>query len=103
MKTDTPQTIFLKDYTEPNYWIDNVDLRIELGEDETLVHSTLSLRRNANRPADAALVLDGQDMELRSIAIDGTDLAADDYAVAAETLNINKTPNVFQLSTTVAL
>jgi aminopeptidase N len=103
VKTDTPQTIFLKDYTEPNYWIDNVDLRIELGEDETLVHSTLSLRRNANRPADAALVLDGQDMELRSIAIDGTDLAADDYAVAAETLNINKTPNVFQLSTTVAL
>ncbi len=103
MKTDTPQTIFLKDYTEPNHWIDNVDLRIELGEQETLVHSTLSMRRNPNRPADAALVLDGQDMELRAISINGDALAESDYVIGQETLTIAETPDAFQLVTTVAI
>ena len=103
MKTDTPQTIFLKDYTEPNHWIDNVDLRIELGEEETLVHSTLSMRRNPNRPADGELVLDGQDMELRAISINGTDLAESEYVIGQESLTIAKTPDEFRLVTTVAI
>ena len=70
---------------------------------ETLVHSALSMRRNPNRPADSALILDGQDMELRAISIDGNALAATDYVVGEETLSIAKTPDAFQLVTTVAI
>ena len=103
MKTDTPKTIFLKDYTEPEFWIDSVDLRIELGEEESLVHSSLKVRRNDKRPAGAELVLDGQDMELRTIQIDGSDVVESAYAVAAETLTIKDVPDAFVLATTVAL
>ena len=42
MKTDTPQTIFLKDYVEPDYWVETIDLHVELGEEHTTVESTLS-------------------------------------------------------------
>ncbi|MGB4854968.1 MAG: hypothetical protein WBP37_05445 [Candidatus Dechloromonas phosphoritropha] len=48
MKTDTPQTIYLKDYTAPALLIDTVDLDIETGG--TTVSVMLVLRRNLARP-----------------------------------------------------
>ena len=45
-KNATPKTIHLKDYTPPLFWIDNVNLRFELGEEETRVVSELDIRRN---------------------------------------------------------
>ncbi|MGB2902690.1 MAG: hypothetical protein WBJ68_11265 [Candidatus Dechloromonas phosphoritropha] len=48
MKTDTPQTIYLKDYTLPAFLIDTVDLDIETGG--TTVSVMLALRRNLARP-----------------------------------------------------
>ena len=58
MKTNTPQTIYLKDYTQPAYWIDTVDLDFDIGAGGTTVRATLAMRRN---PAVAAqpLILDG--------------------------------------------
>ncbi len=51
MKTDTPQTVYLKDYTQPAFWIDTVDLDfvIEAGGTTVTVTATLALRRNAER------------------------------------------------------
>ena len=46
MTTDTPKTVYLKDYTPPPFLIEDVDLRFELDEDTTLVRSTLTLSRN---------------------------------------------------------
>ena len=46
MATHTPKTVYLKDYTPPPFLIDEVDMRFELGEESTLVTSTLALRRN---------------------------------------------------------
>ena len=36
MKEATPKTIYLKEYTPPPYWINNVDLLFELGEESEL-------------------------------------------------------------------
>lgn len=45
MKDATPKTIYLRDYQQPPYWIENIDLAFELGEEETQVHSRLMLKR----------------------------------------------------------
>ena len=46
MKTDTPQTIYLKDYTAPAYLVDTVDLDINIETGTTTVTATLAMRRN---------------------------------------------------------
>ncbi|MFT5080897.1 MAG: aminopeptidase N, partial [Planctomycetota bacterium] len=59
--TAPPTPIFRKDYTEPDFWIDTVELRFELGEAETLVHSKLVMRVNdAVNDGSKALVLMGE-------------------------------------------
>ena len=45
MKTDTPQTIYLKDYTAPAYLVDTVDLDINIEAGATTVTATLAMRR----------------------------------------------------------
>ena len=44
MKTDTPQTVYLKDYTPPAFWIDTVDLDFDIDAGGTTVSATLALR-----------------------------------------------------------
>lgn len=94
MKNPQPKTIFLKDYQAPAFLIDETDLRFELGEDFTRVLSRLQMRRNPVYQENSAgpLVLDGQDMVLESLAIDGRQLGADEYRVETETLTIFTLP-----------
>ena len=54
MPTQTPKTTYLQDYAPPAYRIPTVDLRFELGEDHTLVHSRLHVIRARSTPAAAS-------------------------------------------------
>ena len=59
MKSDSPQTIYLKDYTPPPFLIDTVDLHVDLDEEWTIVKSILNIRRNpAFTKENKDLVLD---------------------------------------------
>ncbi|MGD8582305.1 MAG: aminopeptidase N [Gammaproteobacteria bacterium] len=97
MKDSTPQAINLKDYTQPYYWIDTVDLVFELGEDNTRVLSTLALRKNQGFPDNYPLILNGEHMQLGTIRLDGQQLAAADYEVSDEELTIQRVPDKFSL------
>ena len=46
MRTEQPQTIYLTDYKQPDYLIDETHLTFELFEDHALVHSRLIIRHN---------------------------------------------------------
>lgn len=70
MKTETPQTIYLKDYTAPAYLVDTVDLDISIETGATTVTATLAMRRNPDVAAQA-LVLDGDELETLSVTVDG--------------------------------
>ncbi len=70
MKTDTPQTIYLKDYTPPAFLVDTVDLDFVIEAGGTTVTATLALRRNPGVAAQP-LVLDGEELETLSVAVDG--------------------------------
>ncbi|MBK7829688.1 aminopeptidase N [Nannocystis sp.] len=98
-----PQVIRREDYCPPAFGIDRVELRFELDEDVSTVHATLALRRAPGAAADAALVLDGEGLVLRSVAIDGRTLGPEAYAQDAATLTIAAVPDVFELRTVVEI
>jgi aminopeptidase N len=75
-----PQPTRLADYRPPDFLIDTVDLVFDLGEADTRVASHLTLRRNPQAAnSGAPLRLDGDELELVAIALDGKPLAAADY------------------------
>ncbi len=103
MSTKTPKTTYLKDYAPPAYRIPAIDLRFELGEDSTTVHSRLRIDRADATPAGAPLVLDGQQLELLALALDGTPLPAARYRVDADRLTLFDPPDSFELAVTTRI
>jgi len=93
-KSDTtPNTIFLKDYEAPVYLIEHVNMRFNLHETQTVVTSVLSIKLNdSNTSIAKELVLDGQNLELLSVKVDGTLLSNDDYQCDDEKLVIASVP-----------
>ena len=99
-----PQAIYLKDYRVPNYLIDKTELRVELEEEVTQVIARLSIRRNPEATQDTKeLVLDGADMVLRSVTIDGRELTDAEYRVDDEHLTLLSPPVEFLLETRVEI
>lgn len=99
MKTDTPQTIYLKDYTPPAWLVDSVDLDVSIEAGGTLVSATQTLRRN---PAVAAqpLVLDGEELETLAVSVDGREHP---YLASATSLTLSELPEAFTLRTVVRI
>ena len=93
MRDKNPQTIYLKDYTVPEYLIEHVELNFILDEDKTRVVSTLTLQRNPQSDSqNAALVLQGEELELISVAMDGVALDNTHYEQSEESLSIKNVP-----------
>ena len=98
----TPQTVWLRDYRPPDWRIETVALEFDLGEDATRVTARLAVRRNPES-GSGPLVLDGQELKLLSVAIDGTTLGDGDYQLTAEHLTIGDPPESFTLETVVEI
>ncbi len=96
-------TIFLKDYSSPDYVIETVDLHFELGEDVTQVRARLSIKRGNPDNEPRPLVLDGHDMSLTTITLDGRPLDESEYQLASEALTISNVPPSFSLEVQTAL
>ncbi|MBL8471302.1 MAG: aminopeptidase N [Rhodocyclaceae bacterium] len=101
MRESTPQAIHLSEYTPPSWRIDTVELEFQIFDGYTEVSADLALRRCGNVPGP--LVLDGEDLETLSVAIDGRELAAGEYEVTALRLVIAAAPEAFQLRTRVRI
>jgi aminopeptidase N len=88
----TPRTVYLKDYQLPPYLVEEIALRFELDPASTLVTSRLIVKRNpqSEAPADDGLRLEGQELELKSVRVDGTALCESDYQLDEETLVLNR-------------
>ncbi|ALO46538.1 aminopeptidase N [Pseudohongiella spirulinae] len=90
MRDAQATTIYLKDYQVPTFLIDRTQLRFELEETQTRVISRLSMRRNPDLIGNTGntLRLDGQDMTLVSVSLNGQALSAEQYQVDDESLVI---------------
>ena len=99
MLNPIPHTIYLKDYTPPSFLISTVELDVDIGDSHTLVKSTAAVRRNPQGARDGALILDGDELELESIAIDGKPLPASAYEAQPDRLTVHEVPERFTLTT----
>ncbi len=92
MREPQAKAIHLKDYTPPAFRVDTVDLDVDIRDDHALVNARLSITRAAPGP----LVLDGEELELVSVTLNGKPVA---HQVAAETLTLPEVPDAFTLET----
>jgi aminopeptidase N len=95
-----PQPTRLADYRPPDFLIDSVELTFDLGDSDTRVAARLALRRNpAAATPDAALRLDGDELELLSAVLDGAPLAPGDYRIEPDgALLLLRVPDRFALA-----
>ena len=92
MRTETPPLIRLEEYRPSDYLIDRVELDIRLDPHATRIDATLVLRPNPAGAAGARLNLDGDDLQLISITLDGAPLASDTYTVSPAGLSLLDPP-----------
>ncbi|MDA3501235.1 aminopeptidase N [Acinetobacter sp. AOR34_HL] len=93
------QTIYLKDYQKPSFFVESINLDIQVYDDHTIVDSTLVMKRQAA----GALILLGRDLELKSIQLNGELLTADQYELDTEQLKITDAPNEVIIQTQVII
>ena len=100
----TPTATYLKDYQPPAYLVEQIELVFELDEDDTLVHNTMRCVRNpACRDNEPAFVLNGLELELKSIQLDGRTLSEADYVIQDEQLILHQVPERFTLNITTCI
>jgi aminopeptidase N len=92
MREPQPKTIYLKDYSPPAFQVERVDLDIDIRDDHALVRARLDIKR----VSAGNLILDGDELELVSLAIDGRSVR---HEVTPERLTIYDVPERFTLET----
>lgn len=84
-----PRPIYLKDYKKPSYSIEEIELLVHLHSQRTRVSSKMTLYRTTEGP----LVLNGENMTLLSVKLDGKTLAAEEYRLDSSTLTLLNPPS----------
>ncbi|MEO8686111.1 MAG: hypothetical protein ABI414_14885, partial [Devosia sp.] len=79
MRTETEHTIYLKDYAPSPYSILAVDLDFKISAESTRVRALLTVEPREGTAPGTPLVLDGNELSLTSIAIDGAPLILSAY------------------------
>ena len=82
------------DYQSPDFLISRVALTFELAAEATVVTSVMQLKRQR---VAVPLILDGQHLQLLSVAVDGCVLSAEQYQLTDENLILNNVPDAFEL------
>ena len=103
MTTSNPAPTRLEDYAPSPFLISEVGLEFDLDAEQTRVRSRLRIRRNPTATRTRNLVLDGIELNTRSVRIDGEAAADDRFEIAAETLTLRDVPDRFELETEVVI
>jgi aminopeptidase N len=94
-----PQATRLADYRPPDFLVETVDLVFDLGAADTSVAAHIMVRRNpAAATPGAPLRLDGDELELVALALDGRPLAPNEYRREPDgALTVPQVPGSFAL------
>ncbi|MFP4314186.1 MAG: aminopeptidase N, partial [Alphaproteobacteria bacterium] len=69
LRTETPKTIYLKDYKPYPYELIGVDLNFDIHDGKTSVHTKIRMRKKASVSED--IYLNGEHLTLKDVKIDG--------------------------------
>ncbi len=99
MRTDTapaqtPEPTRLSDYAPPNFKIESVYLDFDLRPKATRIRSKLSVTRLAPGP----LELDGENIDLKFVSVDGKKLKPEAYTLTQTQLILDNLPESFTLN-----
>jgi aminopeptidase N len=92
MRTDTARPVRLTDFRPPDWLVETVDLDVRLDPTASRVRSRLVLKPNPKGRYGAPLVLDGEELSLVHVLLEGTMLSPESYVVTAENLTIPNPP-----------
>ncbi len=95
MRTETGTTIRRLDYQPYPFLIPQISLEFDLDPDQTWVRSTLSITRKTDANTD--LILDGEELSLISLHLNGRELTEQDYTLSETTLTIHRMPEQAEL------
>jgi aminopeptidase N len=104
MRPEDGEMIFLRDYAPSPYRIEKVDLDVKIEPGTARIRALLTVVPREDTPPGTPLVLDGDELTLTSIAIDGLPLALTAYdATPAALTIIEPPPKRFVLETEVSI
>ncbi|MCX7125061.1 MAG: aminopeptidase N, partial [Gammaproteobacteria bacterium] len=104
MSTSQLETTYLKDYTVPDFQINHVHLHFDVQDEHITVKSILNIERNlASKNQQAALVLDGEELILESLFLDGKVLTGAQFKKTDTQLIVETVPEKFTLETVVKI
>ena len=104
MKESKARTVYRGEYTPPDFQVSKVELDVRLFEEETIVISHLKVKaREPNAPSPKPLILDGEQMELLEIKLDGQPLHTRHYSIDSVSLTLPSVPDVFDLEIKVRI
>ncbi len=95
MSPTPTEAIHRSDYRPPNYFVPEVLLEFRLDEECTRVRSEIKVTRNPNVEGTPDLVLEGKNLTLIAVHVEGRTLVASDYALTATSLTIPGVPESF--------
>lgn len=104
MLNPTLRAVYLKDYSPPAFLISTIELDVDIRDEYTRIKAILAVVRNPlAADAKSPLILDGEELELESVRIDGRELSKDQFTLDAERLAIAQVPDAFVLETAVRI
>ncbi len=104
LQANPMKPIYRTDYEPPNFLIKEVQLSFELAPERTIVQSRMYVYQNPqHRKLRRKLVLQGDDLELLDIQINGVTLKQKQYEVSGGELILKSVPETFQLFTKCAI
>ena len=101
-KEESHRIVRREDYRPPDFWIDTIELSIDLHDDGARVESTLAIRRRVNEEGSnkfVPLVLDAEELKLVEVRLNGENLPPERYKVTDRSLTIQDVPASFSVST----
>ena len=92
MRTDQAQPVRLADYRVPDYLLETVGLDVRLARHETVVRSRLAIRPNPEGRPGVPLVLDGDELVLLRVKLDGAEVPADAHLATPDQFTLFAPP-----------
>ncbi|MCQ2913696.1 MAG: aminopeptidase N [Alphaproteobacteria bacterium] len=93
----SPKTVYSEDYKKPDFQIKNVDISFELDSENTRVVTKMDVYKNIACKKKAKMWLDGDEVELISIKVNGKELSKDEYVLNEEGISLLKPFDKFEL------